>query len=117
VSTPRITWSDVVAIAPELSTFPLGGQAPILAYVNEGFLRADMFGAGQLRLAQLNLAAHIATLEKRRGGVGPLTAESMGGVSRSYANTLLPSLFATTSYGVVYQLMLKTSLARLPMVI
>ena len=121
MSTP-ITWVDVTAIAPELagSALTTAAQDAILAFVNEAFVTGDAtMGEGQLRLARINLAAHVATLEKRRGSgaAGPMIAESMGQVSRTYANIVQQRLFTGTSYGQVLDMLLRTSLARLPSVI
>ena len=117
---PTITWGNVVGFAPELATLAAETQDLVVALANEAFPNASMFGAAQLRMLRLNLAAHFGTLEKRRGSgvAGPLVSESVGGVSRSYAQQIGTSrVFVGSSYGDAATQILAMSGARLPRVI
>jgi hypothetical protein len=118
-----IIWSDVVAMAPELALVPgVSAQNDILAYVNVA-LDVSLFGGEsgpKLRLARIYLAAHFGKLSSQ-GGVGiagPVIAESAGGLSRSYANlTMLGAHhFGGTVYADMFNELVDTSMARLPIV-
>ncbi len=119
-----ITWDDVVALAPLLSTVDEDGQDIILAYVNEA-LDVRHFGgeAGtKTRLARIYLAAHFGTMSMPGAGgsaAGPVISESAGGLSITYANMVSGSgsgSLQRTSYGAMFQFLLDTSTARLPVV-
>lgn len=117
---PTITWGNVVGFAPELAALAPETQDLVVAMANEAFPVASMFGAAQHRMLRLNLAAHFGTLEKRRvaGVAGPLVAESVGGVSRAYAQSTTTSrVFVGSSYGDAATQILAMSGARLPRVI
>ena len=111
-----IVWTDVTDLAPELSTIPLGGQTAILALVND-YLDPDTWGgedAPKLHSGRCYLAAHLATLGKRKGKSGSVSSEAAGGLSRSYA---MPAMLSTstlqlTSYGAMYILLAKSTVAR-----
>ena len=88
-----ITWAHVVAHASALATVNADQQADLLAFVN-AHVNAGAFGgedAYRTKLARVYLAAHLASLPGAgvaSGGAhaaGPVTSESTGGVSRSYA--------------------------------
>jgi len=118
-----ILWSDVEAFAPELSTIDTVAQTGILAFVNTG-LNIDILGGeahAQLRMARIYLAAHFGTLSSQGGAAaaGPVTSESEGGVSRSYANLMSSGggALGSTSYGQLYEFIVRTSPARYPFVI
>ena len=107
----QITWQDVIsgAPAPELATpqVDLLGQNYILAYVNAALDVSGFDGeAGpKTRMARIYLAAHMATLARRRGIPGFLSEQHAGPVGESFA--VLPQFaqfgtFGTTSYGVIY---------------
>lgn len=101
-----ITWADVVALAPELSTINTTTQTDILAFTNAvlDVTKFDLEAGPTTRLARIYLAAHFGTLSKL-GAAGPLIGESAGGLSRSYAMPIGKSQFLTTSYGrAFYQL-------------
>ncbi len=110
-----ISWSDVIAIAPELVDFDVTGQNLILAWVNEAFDR-KMFTTNQLKLARIYLAAHLATVSSQGGDMtaGPVISESVGGISRTYANMMMSGSFSGSTYADALSLLLKTSSARLP---
>jgi hypothetical protein len=98
-----ITWTDVVAIAPELSSVAVAGQTLVLAAVGK------QVGAGQWgdlqKEGQLALAAHMGTLIKRAAGaVGPVVSQTVGPVSRTYAVIAsAASSLGSTSWGSEYQ--------------
>ncbi len=114
-----IIWSDVEAVAPELSTVDSNAQSMILTSVND-FLSVAAFGgedSPKLKLARVYLAAHFGTLSASRGNpaAGPVTAESADNISRSYATRDIanPSDWDATSYGQLYMALVRTSGARL----
>lgn len=114
-----IIWTDVTAIAPELSTYGATGQTIMLAYVNAS-VATNMFdgeGGPRTKLARVLLAAHLATATSRGdGGAGPVASESAGGLSVSYSNLSTQRLLGSTSYGILYLSIVDTSLARAPVV-
>jgi hypothetical protein len=105
--------TDVLAIAPELSTLTDQAWVDILAYVNATSASAfDDITAH--RLARIFLAAHLGTASKRAasGAVGPVIAEAVGGLRRSYANSAAStdtSSLSQTMYGNQYLAILKSS--------
>lgn len=119
-----ITWPDVVAIAPELGTLGATAQTMILDHVNTA-LNVRVFGGEEspkLRLARVLLAAHYGTVAMSGGAViaGPVTSESAGGLSRSYATTFATDAFGgpwgSTTYGQSFAALVRTSRARFPVV-
>jgi hypothetical protein len=98
-----ITWADVTAVAPELTSTPAAAQTLFLSIVNGDGLSVSNFGgeeADLLKAARIFLAAHLGTVLKRRGAGGGIASQTEGGASQSYwygfAN---PSVWDTTSYG------------------
>lgn len=88
----NITWSDVTAVAPELSTTPVAAQALLLLWGNKA-IAADVFDGPDgdtTKLARCYLVAHAATLGNQAasaggsGAAGPVTSESIGDLSRSF---------------------------------
>ena len=119
-----ITWADVTAAFPDdatLSAVDAGEEgATYVAWVDEqvddGVLgtRAD-----QIRI---NLAAHLATRVGTggSGAGGPVSSESVDGVSRSYAVATITDddELGTTTYGRRAKLLMRTTpRARLPQMI
>lgn len=51
------------------------------------------------------LAAHLGSVGRRRGAAGSVMSESVGSVSRSYANSVAQgsAQLGSTSYGVEYE--------------
>lgn len=101
-----IIWSDVTDQAPELSTVSIGGQTALLDYVNSA-LAVEGFGgesSKRLKNARVYLAAHMATMLRRRGISGFLTEQHAGPVGESFGAFQLPMLgeFGLTSYGALY---------------
>lgn len=115
-----IAWSDVTVSAPELSAYPLAGQADVLAFVNVE-LDVSLFDgedSPRLKMARVYLAAHLATMASRgSGGAGPVTMEQAGGLMRQYANLTIRTSLESTGYGNLYLMILRTSRARWPVVL
>lgn len=114
-----ILWTDVTTIAPSLTSVSAGAQALYLAFVNEA-LDVRLFPNGEsdnrLKLARIYLAAHYASsgvlgdASAGVGAAGPVSAESAGTLSRSYAGMTIsvsdPTL-ATTEWGRLYRLIMR----------
>jgi hypothetical protein len=101
-----LTWADVLLIAPDLSTLATAERAAVLADV-DAQLDEDKIGADyKYQLACKYLAAHFGTLVKRgaAGAVGPVSSESVGSVSISYAVTSAMSSdgLSSTVWGAQY---------------
>lgn len=119
-----ITWSNVTAFAPELTSFDAGAQTDILAWVNTAF-DEGLFSASQVKLAQIYLAAHTATLAARgsagSGAVGPVQSETIEAMSRSYGGAssfagLAGGSWGLTPYGLLLAELLEGTRACLPVV-
>ncbi len=113
--------SDVIAMAPELTTLTDQAWVDILAYVN-GMSEDGIDDSVTLRLAKILLAAHFGTMSKRAftGAAGPVTGESAGGLRRSYGLVALSSADAAlgqTMYGMQYLGILRSSNAHGPFLI
>lgn len=109
-----ITWADVVNIAAELSTVPVGRQTAVLAQVALQ-MNEDVWGS-KLDMGSVWLAAHLATCMGRQGTGGAVQSESVGAVSRSYAVSQAASAadLGSTAYGIEYQrILLQLPLARI----
>lgn len=115
-----ITWTDVVNIAPHLSTVPPASQAAILqsAYI---LLNADTWG-NKFDEGWKYLAAHIGTLYQLQatGAPGIPSKERVGEVERSYA---VPAGMGVgdldqTWYGNHYKRLVRSLInARMPLVV
>jgi hypothetical protein len=106
-----ITWVNVVAVAPELSAVALGTQTALLAMVATLLPNPSVLGS-QYDAACTWLAAHLGTVSCRGGDgpSGPITAESTGRVSRSYAAPASSdSSYSSTSYGQLYLAIIKNN--------
>lgn len=103
-----ITWADVVAVAPELSSVDLATQTKVLADTAAG-MNEDVWGP-KLNTAAPWLAAHLATLTKRSGTGGQVISESVGQVSRTYASSVAQGsgMYGSTVYGVEFERIMKT---------
>jgi hypothetical protein len=103
-----IAWSDVQAIAPELTdtAVPTATQALLLQIVD---LQVDDDAWSDLAdVGRRYLAAHLGSQYASGGGAGGyVTSESLGPMSRSYG---MPSgvtgALSTTKYGIEYQRLL-----------
>jgi hypothetical protein len=109
-----ITWEMVTDVAGELENLDTFAQEAALKYVNTK-LDAGNFGgeeSGELQLARILLAAHFGTMFKRRGRGGPVSAESAGGLSRSYAFPMWARRWDLTPYGMQFAAMASVTPAR-----
>lgn len=118
-----ITWSDVVTLAPELSTYPVAAQDFILDFVNNTLNVNVIDGEDgpRTKLVRIFLAAHIATMLIRANNnqTGAVTQESLGPQSTSYAQMsgVLSDRLNSTQYGIMYLKLINTSSARGPRVL
>jgi hypothetical protein len=101
------TWSNVVAMAPELSTLSVAQQNLIIADVK--LLVSTAFGDYQ-EIAQRYLAAHMGTIlnSSNKSATGGLQSESIGDASISYGSIQDASRYDTTAYGRKYKEILDT---------
>lgn len=104
-----ISKQDVLDYAPSLSTVSDAAWVGILAYVNEFTLTIACWVPSEatVTLARIYLAAHIGLMTKlaTSGAAGPVTAESVGGVRRSYgliAGAISNSSLMSTRDGQLY---------------
>ena len=100
-----IVWTDVTALAPELSTISSTTQSDVLNFVNSALNVALYDGESgfRTRLARIYMAAHLASMSKLGPAGGPLTGESAAGVlSRSYATLATKSMYGQTAYGQMF---------------
>jgi len=116
-----ITWAMVEDFDAALSTVGTDAQTAILAYVND-LLDVGMFGgeaSATVKLLRIYLASHMGTiLNNHAGGVsGPVTAQSAGGLSQSYAAFASDTSLGTTAHGQMYLAMIQNSLARAPVLL
>ncbi len=103
-----ITWGDVTAIAPEAAAAAAGTQAAILAQVGaEVDTDEDTWGATLAPIGAAYLAAHLYTLSKSKGK-GPVTSESEGALSRSYADLTKLGALGLSIYGIEYLRLTRT---------
>lgn len=118
-----IVWDDITGvppsqgIAPELVAFSdAAARAVILELVNTTGLDVANFDgeAGpKTKLARILLAAHFATIFRRRGLGGAVGSQSEGGLSESYSQIIAsPTLLDTTSYGQAFHLLCMGTPAR-----
>lgn len=103
-----INWTYVSDIAPELATVPVAQQTIILADAYS-VLNVGVCG-DRLDTMATYLAAHQATLNKRRGLSGAVAAQSVGQVSRSYVTAQNAYLdLSSTSYGQTLERLIRTN--------
>lgn len=112
-----ILWSDVTSIAPELNgKVNLIAQDVILQVATTMVAVAQWDGeeGPKTRAGRIYYAAHLATLQLRRGIPGPVSASAAGGMSRAWGMPALGTFSALqlTSYGVLYLELAKTTRAR-----
>lgn len=113
-----IVWADVVGLVPDMASANVTAQALLLDVANTIF-NAALFPGGEnsprLKLARVLLVAHMfaapggalggSTGEGlAAGSVGPVTSESGGGLSTSYASLAANAngggtRWASTSWG------------------
>lgn len=105
-----IVWNDVLAVAPELSSVANAWQTRILARVNGHGIDPDVFdgeAGSDTAMARCLLAAHMAVFAGLGNAAGPITAETEGGISRSYASSSDTSSYSETAYGRQFSLLCK----------
>lgn len=115
-----IAWSDVMAHAPGDTALAgytnATGQADLLDYVNNttNVALLDSETGYKTRLARIYMAAHLATMELRRGASGMLSGTTAGPLSRryEYLQGMTRSELSLTSYGLNYLAIIKRSAAR-----
>ena len=112
-----ITWADVVLLDASFADVPAPNQADILATVD--LLVAEGLWGDRWPLAQRYAAAHLArgllddlaaAAEPGSGHVGPVTSESVGPISVTYADygATVPGtsswfdIWKTTRWGRMY---------------
>lgn len=99
-----ITWADVVAVAPPMSSAATATQTAILAIVA---IQVDDDAWGEYAdIGRCYLAAHLASI---RNNTGLVTAETLGPMSRSYGmpGSLTNTFLSTSVYGVEYLRLLR----------
>lgn len=116
-------WADVVEVAPELSTFPVGLQTLMLQMADEAIDASQFCGdtTATYKMAFLNLAAHFATYRNNANAShaqsGTVQSESVGGLSVSYggfgvargASANSRAGYETTPYGYAFLALLRSS--------
>ncbi len=98
-------------IAPALSAVTTAAQT---FYLTESLRQIDPDVWGEYAtVGQIYLAAHMATISNGGGAAaGPITSETLGAMSRSYAiPSWLTSSLALTKYGAEYKRLLKIAVA------
>jgi hypothetical protein len=108
-----ITWTDVIAHAAELSGVNSRAQEDFLGLANASVNVALLDGETgyKTKLARVYLAAHLATMDKRKGAAGSVVSQTAGPLSRTYAmqQWLTPSELSLTSYGSNYLTIIRHS--------
>lgn len=100
-----LAWSRVVNIAPELATVSGGSQTEFIADVQLQ-MNPCVWGS-KLNLGAAYLAAHLATVSRRKGIAGALTEEHAGAVGHGFSALKGLSPLETTSYGLEYLRLLR----------
>lgn len=90
-------------MASELSTAPVALQTALLATVNRR-CPADVWG-DDADTGRAYLAAHLATLARRKGVGGAVTEQHSGPTGQSFQ--VIAGLFSTTSYGQIFETLLE----------
>ena len=120
-----IVWTDVTAHAPgdaRLASYTnTRGQTDILDFVNDttNVTLLDTETGSKTRLARSSVAAHLATMELRRGAAGMLSQQGVGPLTKGYmfVQGMTRSELSLTSYGCNYLAIIKRSAARGGMVL
>lgn len=110
-------WDDVLAVAPELSVTAAATQTVVLAQV-EIEIDAEVWG-DYADMGRRLLAAHYGTIftPGLSGGgatAGPVTSETLGPMSRSYATATssnVPAELGRTKYGIEYYRLMRKAVA------
>ena len=101
----------MIGVASELATLGAEQQRSILDTVDRQVADPEVWGS-YLDDGARYLAAHLGTLSKLKGK-GPVTAEAVGNISRSYANMLQLGVLGTTPYGLEYGRLVRLTTASL----
>lgn len=108
-----ITWAaDVVPLAATFATVPTATQTLILAVVNRQI--DDTVWGVFADDGRRYLAAHLGALYLLGPTTaGPVTSETLGAMSRSYASlvALIDPTLASTRYGVEYYRLMRIAVA------
>lgn len=97
--------ADIIARAPELAS--LSDSAFTTAIADAALQLAPDFWGDILDLATVYLCAHMLAVQNPSvvsGGAGPVSSESVGPISRSYAVKAVDDAeeYATTRWGLEY---------------
>ena len=102
---PPIQWSDVVGVAPQLATVAPLWQTAVVNYVNTA-LDVELWGSdggeeSPLYIGRVLLAAHLASFPgmATRGTTGAVTSETIGPITRTFAQSSTSQNLQLTSYG------------------
>lgn len=118
-----IVWSDVTDHVNALTSTPVNVQTTLLAYVNSRVVVSCFDGEDgpTTKLARIYLAAHFATPTGSGGAgtSGPVSSEKEGDVAVTYASSysMVTTELGTTSYGLNYLMLVRTSAARSPLLL
>lgn len=116
-----ITWDDVTTHASDLSSITdTDLQDDILEFVNT-HVNPEVFDGEDgiwTRFARIYLAAHFGKMIPPGGGAaaGDIASMSEGGVSISFASAMTGENLEKTIYGAQFKSLVKTSMARFPIV-
>lgn len=103
-----ISWTDVVAIAPHLSSTPVATQNAVLAMATRWV--SDVSWGVHADDGRTYLAAHLASSSVSGNQAGPILSETLGPMSRSYAGAGLPpgvkGSLALSTYGATFKWMM-----------
>lgn len=112
-----VSWDDVIAIEPLATDVDADAQTLFLATAAL-LVDADEWG-GLYDKGVLYMAAHLGLLSAwslagAGGAAGPVTSETLGPMSRSYANLFQASatdgVLGTTKWGKLYLMLLGTQM-------
>ena len=106
----------MVGFAGELATVGTPAQNVILSIVNGAGINVNNFGgedAPLTRDARILYAAHIATIQRRKGNGGLISQQTEGGASQSYIYPWIGFKFLpATSYGLILAQIIQGTAAR-----
>lgn len=118
-----IVWADVEAHFSDLASVGVAAQTDILAHVNVA-LDVSCFGGethAKTKLARIYLAAHtgLANLSSLLAS-GAIVEETVGDLSRKYGVAVTGATgsdYATTGPGRLFRQLVRSSKARVPLVL
>lgn len=112
-----VTWADVVAIEPAAALVTSTTAQQIFLTTAAEMVDPDLWGATYDRgvlyfTAHLGLLSSWGAVASGGGSAGPVTSETLGPMSRSYANLFTSSadtgVLGSTKWGQIYLLLLGT---------